>query len=52
MYIDGIVDTIQEFNTLYNKLFNNIKVAFQDKSEKDLNRAYILFKTINKCPNK
>lgn len=27
--------------------FENIKIAFQDKSNKDLNRAYLLFKTIN-----
>ncbi len=28
-------------------MFNNIKVAFEDKSDKDLNRAYLLFKTIS-----
>ena len=28
-------------------MFNNIKVAFEDKSDKDLSRAYILFKTIS-----
>jgi proline dehydrogenase len=27
--------------------FENIKVAFSDKSDKDLNRAYLLFKTIS-----
>lgn len=27
--------------------FENIKVAFADKSDKDLNRAYLLFKTIS-----
>ena len=27
--------------------FDNIKIAFQDKSDKDLNRAYLLFKTIS-----
>ena len=28
-------------------MFNNIKVAFEDKSDKDLSRAYLLFKTIS-----
>lgn len=28
-------------------MFNNLKVAFEDKSDTDLNRAYLLFKTIN-----
>ncbi len=28
-------------------MFNNLKVAFEDKSNADLNRAYLLFKTIN-----
>ena len=28
-------------------MFNNLKVAFSDKSDRDLNRAYFLFKTIN-----
>jgi len=28
-------------------MFNNLKVAFADKSDKDLNRAYLLFKTIS-----
>ena len=28
-------------------MFNNLKVAFQDKSDRDLNRAYLLFKTIS-----
>ena len=28
-------------------MFDNIKVAFEDKSDKDLNRAYLLFKTIS-----
>ena len=28
-------------------MFKNIQIAFQDKSNKDLNRAYILFKAIN-----
>ena len=28
-------------------MFNNLKVAFKDKSDKDLRRAYLLFKTIN-----
>ena len=28
-------------------MFNNLKIAFQDKSDKDLNRAYFLFKIIN-----
>ena len=28
-------------------MFNNLKVAFADKSDKDLNRAYFLFKTIS-----
>ena len=28
-------------------MFNNLKVAFEDKSDADLNRAYLLFKTIN-----
>ena len=28
-------------------IFNNIKIAFQDKSIQDLNRAYLLFKVIN-----
>ena len=27
--------------------FNNLKNAFADKSDKDLKRAYILFKTLN-----
>ena len=27
--------------------FENIKVAFADKSDKDLSRAYLLFKTIS-----
>ena len=28
-------------------MFNNLKVAFSDKSDRDLNRAYLLFKTIS-----
>lgn len=28
-------------------MFNDLKVAFKDKSDRDLNRAYLLFKTIN-----
>lgn len=28
-------------------MFNDLKVAFEDKSDRDLNRAYILFKTIS-----
>tara|TARA_B100001758_G_C18414898_1_gene618793 strand:- start:3816 stop:4976 length:1161 start_codon:yes stop_codon:yes gene_type:complete len=28
-------------------MFNNIEIAFKDKSDADLNRAYILFKTIS-----
>ena len=28
-------------------MFNNLKVAFEDKSDKDLSRAYLLFKTIS-----
>jgi proline dehydrogenase len=28
-------------------MFNNLKAAFADKSDRDLNRAYILFKTIS-----
>ncbi|KRO54031.1 MAG: hypothetical protein ABR79_02170 [Cryomorphaceae bacterium BACL11 MAG-121001-bin54] len=28
-------------------MFNNLKVAFEDKSDRDLNRAYLLFKTIS-----
>ena len=28
-------------------MFNNIQAAFEDKSDRDLNRAYILFKTIS-----
>ena len=28
-------------------IFNNIEIAFKDKSDNDLKRAYILFKTIN-----
>jgi len=28
-------------------MFNNLKIAFSDKSNRDLNRAYILFKTIS-----
>lgn len=28
-------------------MFDNIKIAFEDKSDKDLNRAYLLFKTIS-----
>jgi len=28
-------------------MFNNTKVAFEDKTDKDLNRAYFLFKTIS-----
>ena len=28
-------------------MFNNLKVAFSDKSNRDLNRAYLLFKTIS-----
>ena len=27
--------------------FDNLKIAFEDKSDKDLNRAYLLFKTLN-----
>ena len=27
--------------------FNNLKVAFSDKSNSDLNRAYLLFKSIS-----
>ena len=27
--------------------FDNLKIAFKDKSDKDLNRAYLLFKTLN-----
>ena len=29
------------------RMFNNLKIAFEDKSDKDLNRAYLLFKTIS-----
>lgn len=29
-------------------MFNNLKVAFEDKSDRDLSRAYLLFKTISK----
>ena len=28
-------------------MFNNLKTAFEDKSDRDLNRAYLLFKTIS-----
>jgi len=28
-------------------MFNNLKIAFEDKSDKDLHRAYFLFKIIN-----
>ena len=28
-------------------MFNNLKIAFADKSDRDLNRAYLLFKTIS-----
>jgi proline dehydrogenase len=28
-------------------MFNDLKVAFEDKSDRDLNRAYLLFKTIS-----
>ena len=28
-------------------MFNNLKIAFKDKSNRDLNRAYLLFKTIS-----
>lgn len=28
-------------------MFNNLKVAFENKSDRDLNRAYLLFKTIS-----
>jgi len=28
-------------------IFDNLKVAFEDKSDRDLSRAYLLFKTIN-----
>ena len=27
--------------------FDNLQIAFDDKSDKDLNRAYLLFKTLN-----
>ena len=28
-------------------MFDNTQVAFEDKTDKDLNRAYFLFKTIS-----
>ena len=28
-------------------MFNNLKTAFEDKSDRDLKRAYLLFKTIS-----
>ena len=28
-------------------MFNDLKTAFEDKSDRDLNRAYLLFKTIS-----
>ena len=28
-------------------MFNNLQTAFKDKSNRDLNRAYLLFKTIS-----
>ena len=27
--------------------FDNLKIAFEDKSDKDLHRAYLLFKSLN-----
>jgi len=35
IYIDGIVDTFNEFNSLYNKLFNNNQLVLKNLSSED-----------------